>query len=206
MTLKVVGSGLGRTGTLSLKAALNELGFGPCHHMGDVIRDMTTQVPLWKDAIAGCPDWNAIFDGYASAVDWPAASFYRELHTIYADAKFIHTVRSSQGWAESLSDTLYKNLVDSSTAPPSMQDWRKMVRSVLEMTGVPMELSVEQLRLAFDAHSDAVKMAIPSTQPLVFDVEEGWEPLCKFLEAPVPQSPFPRINSRAAFKERFKLK
>ncbi len=116
---------------------------------------------FWRDAVAGRPDWRTIFNGYASAVDWPAASFYRELHAFHADAKFVLTVRSSQSWAESFSETIYKNIADPSKAPPSMQDWPKMVQALLKKTGVPMGLDVEQLKCAFDAHTEAVKAAIP---------------------------------------------
>jgi hypothetical protein len=203
MTLKVIGAGLGRTGTLSLKAVLNELGFGPCHHMGDVMRNTATQVPLWRDAVAGRPDWSTVFDGYPSAVDWPAASFYRELHTFHADAKFVLTVRSSQSWAESFSETIYKNIADPSKVPPFMQDWLKVVQALLEKTGVPVGLGVEQLKRAFDAHTEAVKAAIPPSQLLVYEVKQGWEPLCEFLEVPVPRSPFPRTNDRATYWERW---
>lgn len=118
MTLAVVGAGIGRTGTMSLKIALEQLGFGPCHHMVEVLGNMSSQLPLWQGAVAGRPDWRGVYQGYHSAVDWPTARFYRELHSAYPDAKFVLGYRSPQSWAESFSHTIYLALSDISKAPP----------------------------------------------------------------------------------------
>ena len=103
MEMRVIGVGVGRTGTCSLKLAIDQLGLGPCHHMGEVFANMTTQVPLWAAAAKGQPDWDAIYKGYASAADWPTARFFRELHAKYRSAKFVLTYRSPESWAESFS-------------------------------------------------------------------------------------------------------
>ena len=120
--MKAIGLGVGRTGTYSLKKALERLGLGPCHHMEEVIFHMPEQVPLWAAAADGRPDWEAIYKGYESAVDWPTAGFTRELTGTYPDAKFILTVRAPESWAESFSETIGKVMTIKDQLPPEMQD------------------------------------------------------------------------------------
>jgi hypothetical protein len=203
MTLRVIGAGIGRTGTYSLKLALNQLGLGPTHHMEEVLHHMAVQVPLWTAAARGEADWGAIYDGYQSAVDWPTAGFFRELHAKYPSAKFVLTVRSPESWVASFSDTIYK-LIGAGTAgaPPQMHDWIHMGSSVIAKTGFPNGLDEAGLTKAFNAHNAAVKAAIPASQLLVYQVKEGWEPLCAFLGAPVPAEAFPRTNDRGEFWDR----
>lgn len=200
--MRVIGAGLGRTGTYSLKAALNQLGLGPCHHMEGVRQNMPVQVPLWDAAVAGRPDWAAAYDGYGSAVDWPTASFFRELAVAYPDAKFVLTTRSPESWAESFGETIYKVLGGRNNAPSEMQPWLSMVVKVLEKAGIPAGLDRDGLIKAFVAHNEAVKATIPVGRLLEFDVKQGWAPLCTFLDMPVPAEPFPRTNDREEF---FKL-
>jgi Sulfotransferase domain len=121
--MHVIGAGLGRTGTYSLKFALNQLGLGPCHHMEEVMHKLPVQVPLWEAAIAGNPDWGAIYSGYGSAVDWPTASFYRELATAYPHAKFVLSTRSPDSWADSFGETIYKVLGGRDQAPADKRAW-----------------------------------------------------------------------------------
>lgn len=201
MALKVIGSGIGRTGTMSLKTALEQLGFGPCHHMVEVLGNMPAQLPLWQAAVAGQPDWDAIYSGYQSAVDWPTARFYRELHAAYPDAKFVLGYRSPESWAESFSHTIYLALSDISKAPKEQHDWIRMCIELIEQNGIPLGLDVKGLEKAFSAHVDAVKATLPPEQLLVFQAKDGWEPLCNFLDVPVPDRPFPRTNDRAEFWE-----
>jgi Sulfotransferase domain len=203
MSIGVIGAGVGRTGTNSLKLALNQLGCGPCHHMDEVIANMPTQVPLWAAAAKGKPDWVAIFKGYESAVDWPVASFYRELHKEYPTAKFILTVRSPESWHASFSETIYK-LISAPDVPPPMQAWLAMGLAVLGKAGFVLGLDEAGLKAAFAAHNDAVKSAIPAKQLLIYEVKQSWEPLCAFLGKPVPPEAFPRTNDRAEFWDRIK--
>jgi hypothetical protein len=203
MSISVIGAGVGRTGTASLKLALNQLGLGPCHHMDEVIANLPTHVPLWAAAAKGNPDWTAVFKGYNSAVDWPVASFYRDLHKEYPKAKFILTVRSPESWYASFSETIYK-LISAPDVPPPMQAWLAMGLAVLGKAGFVLGLDEAGLKAAFAAHNEAVKAAIPAKQLLVYEVKQGWEPLCAFLGKPVPLEPFPRTNDRAEFWERIK--
>jgi hypothetical protein len=197
--MKVIGAGVGRTGTYSLKLAINHLGFGPCHHMEEVLHNRPTQVPLWVSALNGQPDWAAIYERYESAVDWPTACFFRELNEAYPDARFVLSVRSPESWAASFSETIYKLLAGRDEAPDEMKPWLEMAAGVIGKTGFPDGLDVDGLMKGFVAHNEAVQEAIPEERLLVYRVAEGWGPLCDFLGADVPDEPFPRTNDRAEF-------
>ncbi len=202
MALNVVGAGVGRTGTYSLKLAMNQLGLGPCHHMEEVLHNMPVHVPLWSAAVSGEPDWSRIYDGYRSAVDWPTACFFRELVLEYPSAKFVLTKRDPEKWADSFGATIYKLLAGKDQAPQEMKAWLDMASDVIAKTGFPPGLDRDGLIQAFIAHNDAVKESIPPGKLLEFEVKEGWEPLCTFLHAPVPDSDFPRSNHREEFWDR----
>jgi hypothetical protein len=199
MALEVIGAGLGRTGTLSLKLALQQLGLGPCHHMDYVIEHLPDQVPLWASAVKGKADWPTIFSGFKSAVDWPTASFYRELHMAYPQAKFVLTLRSPESWLASFSETIRKLLAARDKLPPPMQDWIAMGDAVLAKAGVTSDLDDAGLLRAFEAHTAAVKASIPAQQLLLFHVKSGWQPLCEFLGLPAPAGDFPRTNDQKEF-------
>ncbi|WP_340150836.1 sulfotransferase family protein [uncultured Sneathiella sp.] len=202
MPIKVIGVGVGRTGTYSLKLAINQIGLGPCHHMEEVLHNQPAQVPLWAAAAKGAPDWMAIYKGYESAVDWPTAGFFRELYTAYPTAKFILTHRTPESWAQSFSYTIYRLLAERDQAPEELQEWLDMTSKVIDKTGFPSGLSEANLREAFIAHNEAVVATIPADQLLVYKVKDGWAPLCAFLDVPVPDAPFPRTNDRAEFWDR----
>lgn len=199
--MKVIGLGVGRTGTLSLKLALERLGFAPCHHMLEVEDNLAAQLPLWDAALDGHPDWQAIYSGCQSAVDWPTAGFTHELIAAYPSAKFILPHRSPESWAESFSHTIGKLLTERDTLPAEIQDWIEMVVRVVTKTGIPFGSDVAELVKAFTAHNEAVRAAVPAGQLLIFQVKEGWGPLCEFLNVPVPPEPFPRRNNRKEFWE-----
>ena len=199
MSLKVIGAGVGRTGTYSLKLAINRLGFGPCHHMEAVLQNMPVQVPLWSRAIKGDADWVAVYEGYDSAVDWPTAKFFRELSAAYPSAKFVLTDRDPDNWARSFSQTIYTLIAKRDEAPEHMRAWIDMGTEVIAKTGFVAGLDEAGLAAAFIAHNDAVKAAIPADRLLVYQVKQGWEPLCAFLNAPAPDEDFPRTNDRSEF-------
>lgn len=202
MALQVIGAGVGRTGTYSLKLAINRLGLGPCHHMEEVLHDMPRHVPLWSAAVDDKPDWSQIYDGYGSAVDWPTACFFRELAKEFPSAKFVLTQRDPEKWASSFAATIYKLLEGRDQAPEEMRAWLDMANDVIARTGFPPDLDHDSLMKAFIAHNDAVRQAIPASQLLVFEVKQGWEPLCAFLGTPVPDEDFPRTNHREEFWDR----
>ena len=162
MTMRVIGAGVGRTGTYSLKLAINRLGLGPCHHMEEVLHNRPVQLPLWVAALSGQPDWAAIYSGYESAVDWPTAAFFRELSTAYPKAKFVLTHRSPESWAASFSETIYKLLAGRDQAPEEMRPWLDMAVSVIDKSGFREGLDVTGLMGGFTAHCEAVKETIPA--------------------------------------------
>ncbi|MFI0483831.1 sulfotransferase family protein [Actinomadura sp. 9N215] len=212
--MKVMGVGFGRTGTASLQTALEQLGFGPCYHMWGVIAE-PHRIRHWLDLGDGRgADWDKVFAGYGSAVDWPAASYWRELAEHYADAKVVLTVRDPKRWYDSIASTIFENILDQRRRSPRQRvvNWLVARRSpdlarfprLLETTIVDRAFGGrvedrDHVLSAFDRHVVEVKAAIPDERLLVFDVAEGWEPLCAFLGVPVPDEPFPRSNDRAAF-------
>lgn len=197
--MKVFGAGVGRTGTLSLKMALEQVGFGPCHHMTVVLEDRARHVPLWNDAVAGNPDWQAIYQGMQSAVDWPSATFFRELHQAFPEAKFILTHRDPATWAESFGETIYTALSGHDQAPKEVQPWLNMCLAVIGRAGFPLGLDKAALESRFIEHNEAVKASIPADKLLVTRVKDGWEPICRFLEIDQPEGDFPRSNDREEF-------
>jgi hypothetical protein len=202
MTINLIGAGVGRTGTYSLKLAINQIGLGPCHHMEEVLHNMPVHVPLWAAAAADNPDWARIYDGYNSAVDWPTACFFRELLAQYPDARFVLTERDPERWADSFGATIYKLLAGKDEAPEEMRAWLEMASAVIAKTGFPPGLDRNGLVEAFKTHNNSVRETIPASQLLVFEVKQGWEPLCEFLGVPVPKTEFPRSNHREEFWDR----
>jgi hypothetical protein len=201
MSLQVISFGFGRTATLSLKAALEQLGFGPCYHMDQVLQEMDQRVPGWNAAVEGNADWEAIFDGYRSAVDWPTAAFPRELIATYPDAKILLSSRSVESWWESISQTILAVLAAPEKWPDEQRAWLEMVSRVVIDRSLGSHTDREGAMAAFIAHEAAVKAEAPDGKVLVFQAKDGWEPLCEFLEVPVPDGPFPRSNSRQEFFE-----
>ncbi|WP_291209139.1 sulfotransferase family protein [Hyphomonas sp.] len=199
MTLQAISAGFGRTGTLSLKLALEELGFGPCHHMKEVLENGPVQVPLWQAAADGQPDFAAIFKGYKSAVDWPAAAFWREVSAAYPDAKIILSTRSAESWYSSFSETILPTLMAKDRWPPPAVPWLTMVSKVVIDRSLGGRTDKDGVIAAFHAQEAAVRAAIPASRLLVHQASDGWEPLCAFLGVPVPATPYPRTNSKEEF-------
>jgi hypothetical protein len=208
MTIKVIGAGFGRTGTSSFKAALEILGFGPCYHMDDLIQHLD-QVPNWEAARNGTlADWELILQGYNSTTDWPACNFYEVYMRAYPDAKVILTTRDPEKWYESVSTTIYR--IDQQ--PTDGMD-ALMVRWLAFVTGLVWEDTFggrfedkAHALSVYNQHTENVKRNVPADKLLVFDVKDGWEPLCKFLGVPVPvDTPFPHLNDRQTILERFNL-
>jgi hypothetical protein len=216
VSLEIIGAGLGRTGTMSLKVALETLGFGPCYHMTEVFEN-PEHVPLWRAAMRGeRVGWESIFGRYRAAVDYPAASFYRELMEHYPDAKVILTVRDPERWYESARSTIY-NVRRAARSPLVSIPARfvprlRGLRAAAVMAGDlvwdrEFEGRFEDHEYAietFNAHNEEVERLVPPEKLLVYEVKEGWGPLCEFLGVPVPDEPFPRLNDAAAFRRRIR--
>ncbi len=193
MALSVIGAGFGRTGTESMKLALETLGLGPCHHMKDVMAD-PEQMALWRAAAQGdLPDWDEAFAGYKSAVDWPTAYFWRELSTHYPEAKILLTVRSAESWYESMANTIFKSL-KASTDPASI-GLKLIAQGVF---GGRLDDRAHAMAV-YEKSIAEVQAAFTQERLLTYTLGDGWEPLCRFLGKPVPDTPFPRINSTMEF-------
>ncbi len=196
MTLGVIGSGFGRTGTMSLKLALEQLGLGPCYHMVEVFK--TPAAPDWWFEAAQNParaDWGRIFSGYNSTVDWPNATYYKELAAAYPNAKVIHTEREAEAWFESTQATIF---ADRGEANPEAPFPRMLRKVIFELFDGRMH-DKDHLISVYEAHNAEVRAAIPADRLLVYHVSDGWPPLCDFLGVPVPEGPTPKVNSREEF-------
>lgn len=191
MGLKVIGAGFGRTGTDSLKEALNKLGLGPCHHMKEMTNALAGKLLAVKQGDDKNPDWDALLGDYKSAVDWPWSFFYKELAEKYPDAKVVLTLRDPERWHESAANTIFKM---SAWIPPCAI--RRMIFAIIwdGVFGGRFE-EKEYAMETFNKHVEEVKKNIPADRLLVFQVKDGWAPLCEFLQVPVPDGPFPKVNA-----------
>lgn len=208
MALQVIGAGFGRTGTMSMQAALNQLGFGPTYHMNDVFQN-PSHAQIWLDyGKTGSADWDAVFRKYQATVDFPACCAWRELYHAYPDAKVVLTVRDPDSWWESTASVLYptrtlypawlKRMV------PFTQRWLDMVdRLVWSGTFDGRFLDKTDAIQVFNQHIREVEAHCDPERLLVFEVAQGWQPLCDFLGVPVPDEPFPHLNDAASLKRRF---
>jgi hypothetical protein len=196
MALRVIGTGFGRTGTDSMREALTILGLGPCHHMLEVMAN-EDQKQLWRAlAKGGTPDWEALFAGFVSCVDWPSAFYWRELIKIYPKARVILTYRTSESWWASFEKTILP-VVKNSTDPDSL-GVALIARQVFG--GRPDDR--ENAIAAYEANVRDVLATVPKERLLVHNLGDGWEPLCRLLGVPVPDVPYPSRNSASEFQDR----
>ena len=204
MSIKVIGAGFGRTGTLSLKQALEQLGFDKCYHMMEV-NNNPPHFDLWAKAHRGEEiDWDLLFDGYQATVDWPSCNLWREQMEHFPDAKVLLSLRDPVSWYESVMNTIYP----SSIAFLNHEDsdmrhfgewaveiiWDKLFDGKLEDRDHTIDV--------FNRHNETVISSVPKEKLLVFEAKDGWEPLCRFLEVPMPDNEYPRTNTTGQFKER----
>lgn len=208
---------MGRTGTHSLKEALEHLGFGKCYHMVELLKN-PSQLTYFTDAESGkTPDWDNLFQGYQSAIDYPVARYYKQLMEFYPDAKIIHTTRDPNSWYQSCMETIFW------ASKPDLSRKLNMIIRLPFNSGVRNRFPVllnngslmdkefgkdlnnkERVLQSFHRHTEEVLATVPKERLLVYKVQEGWEPLCKFLNVPVPNTPFPKSNSKAEFIENVK--
>lgn len=208
MALQVIGAGLGRTGTLSLKLALEDLGFVKCYHMTEVIAH-PEHAPVWDAAARGeAVDWDALFEGYRAAVDWPPCRFYAELMQCYPEAKVILTVRDADRWYDSALRTIYHARRTFARWPmpllPRMRAFERMLdRLIWDGTFDGRFEDKAHAIAVYDRHNDEVRRRVPPERLLVFEVKQGWGPLCAFLGVPEPADrPFPHVNDTEEFRAR----
>jgi hypothetical protein len=212
--MKVIGAGLPRTGTLTQKVAIEMLGLGPCYHWVDVLADLD-RVGQWQRALDGEGQWEEIFAGFHSTVDWPGGYFYKELMERYPEAKVLLSVRRPEAWERSFRETIWDmghgesllRLLSSARAKvdPQWHDYLALVERMFwgpqgtfaRGHATPAELTAEMER-----HNEEVRSTVPAERLLVWEVGEGWQPLCEFLEVQVPAQPLPHVNDRETFMGR----
>lgn len=215
--MRVIGAGFGRTGTTSLQAALDTLGFGPCYHMTEVFRN-PDHADLWRAAWRGEPvDWDSFLGDYEAAVDWPACTFYAELMEEYPDAKVLLSVRDPERWYESVHSTIYE-LSKAFIRSPVFRaifasftffafggflrsSWGNMVNEIILQGTFDGRLDDKAYAMrVFEQHNEDVKRHVSPDRLLVYEVKEDWRPLCEFFGVPEPDEPFPRLNDAARIR------
>ncbi len=217
--MRVIGAGFGRTGTTSLKSALETLGFAPCYHMTEVFAN-PRDAEVWRAAWRGEPvDWDAMLGPYEAAVDWPACTFYAELMERYPEAKVLLSVRDPERWYESTRTTIYelsRVLAGSRTARVAFGLVSLLTFGGFARTGAGDEIiwngtfdgRFEDKTHAievFERHNEGVRRRVPPERLLGYEVREGWGPLCEFLGVPEPDGPFPRLNDAAEMRRGIRI-
>lgn len=203
MGLSVIGAGYGRTGTLSLKFALELLGYNKCHHMIEVINN-PGEAEKWLAAIGSrSVNWDAMLSGYQATIDWPACHFYQELADYYPRAKVLLSVRNPEEWFESISATTLRVIAKRIESGQIPREGNLGTELVVKAAFQGEIEDAEHGVAMFNQHIEKVKSSIEPDRLLIYDVREGWGPLCAFLGKPVPDTPFPRVNSRDEFDEIF---
>jgi len=200
MELAVVGAGVGRTGTHSLKIALEQLLGGPCHHMVEVMGN-PTQIAAWTDAIEGRPvDWREVLADYRAIVDWPGGSFWRELSGAFPDALVLLSVRDPESWYRSASSTIFAAM---GNMPPELRPWIDEFMKVMRERFSDRLDDPTAMMDAFVRHNDAVRAEVPASRLLEWTPTDGWDPICARLGLPVPADPFPVTNTTDEFRAMF---
>jgi len=206
VALKIIGAGFGRTGTNSLKLALEILESQPCHHMLEVL-PCENQIKWFHEKAHGkTVIWDEVFENYGSAVDWPSSAYYKELADHYPDSKVILSIRDPDNWYDSTKETIY---FVSTEIPKWLLFLSSKKRQIYEMIKKTIWQGVfdgkfedrEYAVNVFKKHIKKVKSAIPEDRLLIHEAKEGWEPLCEFLGKPVPNQPYPRVNEANTFKK-----
>ncbi|SMX47922.1 sulfotransferase family protein [Maliponia aquimaris] len=198
MALEIIGAGFGRTGTYSLKAAVERLGFGPCHHMSEVIGD-PGQIRLWSDVAAGRPNFDRIFSGFRAAVDFPVAACWQDVLAAQPGAKVILSTRDADDWYGSFSQTILPLILDREAWPTNARPWFEMIDKVIIGKALGGRTDRDGILAAYRANEAAARDLEAQGKALVFNVRDGWTPLCRFLGVDAPSEPFPKTNARADF-------
>ncbi len=211
MSIEVIGAGFGRTGTLSLKMALEQLAFTKCYHMHDLFAH-PGHAETWTAIAQGNPaNWPALFNGYRALVDWPCAYFWRELSDYYPQAKIVLTVRDANDWYDSIEQTIFtvinRSFPEGATQPQLPKNASPVAAAQISMAKLMIADNLFSGRLedrqhciaVYEQHNAEVQRSLPAERLLVYNVCEGWSPLCHFLGTAEPDTAFPRSNSKREF-------
>ena len=205
--IEIIGSGFGRTGTVSVHRALTQLGLGPVFHNMEIPVNPGLAKRIHSVALGGTENWAELLDGYRACLDFPACVFWKDILREFPDARVIHTTRDPDEWYDSINKTIFAILQTPLPEDPvERQHWEMSIEVILKQC-FDMQLDDRaHCTSVFRAREADVKATVPEGRLLVFDVREGWEPLCNFLEAPLPDEDFPQTNNRAEFRKNLKLK
>ena len=207
MNLEVVGAGFGRTGTQSMKLALDLLGVGPCYHMMEVFGNLE-HISLWTAATRGGKrDWDTLFADYRSTVDWPGCAFWRDLAAKCPDSKILLTYRDADAWYDSFHNTIYQAMTrEAPTEPVWAGEHFRMTRElILDQAFDGRADDRAHVIRCYEEHNEAVRSEVSPDRLILHEVGSGWEPLCKGLGLPIPDAPFPRTNTTKDFQDRMTL-
>jgi hypothetical protein len=201
MSLRIVGAGLGRTGTHSLQIALQRLLGAPCYHMLEVFAH-PEHIELWHRAVQGdFPDWDAFLAGYGATVDWPAAAFWPELSAANPHAIVLLSTRASADeWWKSANETIFE--ISRREPPPDAVVRRQlaMVADLLVTRFCPQWTDADAAKRGYEAHNAAVRASVSADRLVEWQPGDGWAPICTALGLAVPDEPFPHVNSTAEFR------
>ena len=199
--LQIVGAGLGRTGTTSLKQALEQLLGGTCYHMVEVFAH-PDDIAVWQHAVDGePPDWRAFFADYTAAVDWPAAAYWREVSDAFPDAPVLLSTREdADAWFTSASNTIFRVSSRPSDGNPVGDAHRAMALSMFEKTFTLDYLDPDVAKRAYEAHNAAVRAEVPADRLIDWQPGDGWAPICERLGVAIPDTPFPHTNTTEEFQ------
>jgi hypothetical protein len=198
-SLKVIGTGFGRTGTDSMREALEILGFGPCHHMRELIKDPEHE-SLWRSVVAGAaPDWEILLGGYASCVDWPSAYYWPQLIEEFPQAQVILTFRTAESWWASFEKTILPGILSFTETKYKSKSGELIGPRVFH----DRPDDREHCLAVYEANVAAVKEKVPAERLLIHELGDGWEPLCAHLDVPMPDIPYPNSNSTSKFQSEF---
>ena len=197
MGLQIVGAGAGRTGTHSLKIALEQLLGGTCHHMIEVF-GRPDQIAGFTAAADGAPtDWSALLADFTAMVDFPGSLFWREIAAANPDAPVLLSTRDSAGWYKSASNTIFLSF---DRTPPELAPWMEAVRRMLRDRFSDDFENEDAMIAAYEAHNAAVRAEVPADRLIDWTVGDGWGPICAALDLPIPDEPFPVTNTTAEFR------
>ena len=198
MALQVVGAGVGRTGTNSLKVALEQLLGGTCHHMIECF-GRPDQIAGFTAACDGEPvDWSALLGGFTAMVDFPGSMFWREIAAANPDAPILLSTRGAEGWYTSATNTIFLSF---DQAPPEMQPWMLAVRKGLHDRFSDDFQNKDAMIAAYERHNAEVRAEVPTDRLIDWKPSDGWDPICAALNVPVPDEPFPVTNTTTEFRE-----
>jgi hypothetical protein len=201
VSLRVVGAGLGRTGTHSLKVALEQLLGGVCYHMFEVIQH-PDDIAVWQRAIDGQPpDWGTFLAGYSAAVDWPAAAFWSELSDAFPDAVVLLSVRDTDAWWQSAHQTIFEVSRRPSPTDPVMRSQLDMVHSMFDRRFTPGWSDEATAKAAYEQHNDTVRERVEPHRLVEWRPGDDWGPLCAALGVAEPDQPFPHVNTTSEFRD-----